>query len=176
MMATSGAWKEHTSLKIALKPFMKAFSSSSSNTAQNLRGVKHIIAVTSCKGGVGKSTVAVNLAAALHNEGWKTGIFDADIYGPSLPTMLHPEDTSVRLDAEEGKYVIPLDYKGIKGMSYGWVSKEAGPGAGGSGAAVIRGPMVRLPIHLTYLIVLTLSDLGQPSGPTIGAWDCLGRA
>ena len=117
-------------------------SSSSNSGSVNLRKVKHVIAVTSCKGGVGKSTVAVNLAASLQRAGWSTGIFDADIYGPSLPTMLHPSDSRVRLDAEERKYVVPLEYEGIKAMSYGWVSKEAGPGAGGHGAAVVRGPMV----------------------------------
>jgi Mrp family chromosome partitioning ATPase len=57
----------------------------------NLSQIKKIIAVSSCKGGVGKSTVAINIAANFKNQGFKVGVFDSDIYGPSLPTLINRE-------------------------------------------------------------------------------------
>ncbi|HCU58543.1 MAG TPA: sodium:proton antiporter [Alphaproteobacteria bacterium] len=82
-----------------------------------IRGVKHIIGVASGKGGVGKSTTAVNLALALANLGQKVAIFDADIYGPSLPTMLSFENTPPV--SYNGKTFEPFENYGIKAMSIG---------------------------------------------------------
>lgn len=99
----------------------------------HLKLVKNIIAVASCKGGVGKSTVAVNLAFSISKLGYKVGIFDADIYGPSLPTLIN---TSSYLEspAEDPKSIIPISYEGVKCMSYGYASSNK--------KAVFRGPIV----------------------------------
>ena len=97
--------------------------------------VKKIIAVYSCKGGVGKSTVALNLAYALKKfKNKKVGIFDADIYGPSLPTLVNKKRVELRADAENPEKIIPVEYEGVKLMSFGFVSPDK--------RAVIRGPMI----------------------------------
>ncbi|KAK9817738.1 hypothetical protein WJX72_001464 [[Myrmecia] bisecta] len=97
-----------------------------------LRNVANIIAVSSCKGGVGKSTTAVNLAYTLAQMGAKVGIFDADVYGPSLPTMISPEIRVLQMDPET-RAITPVEYEGVKAVSFGFA---------GQGAAIMRGPMV----------------------------------
>ncbi|PID87993.1 MAG: sodium:proton antiporter [Bacteroidia bacterium] len=91
-----------------------------------LSKVKNILAVSSGKGGVGKSTVAVNLALSLAELGWKVGILDTDIYGPSVPKMLGIEEERPSVKKENGKDIlIPVDVQGIKVLSIGFfVSKE----------------------------------------------------
>lgn len=100
-----------------------------------LSGIKHIIAVASGKGGVGKSTIAANLAVALGKQGFKTALLDADIYGPSQPTMFGLEGQRPDATEIEGKTkVLPFEKHGIKLMSIGFfVSPEQG--------LVWRGPM-----------------------------------
>ncbi len=95
-------------------------------------GVKRIIAVASGKGGVGKSTVSVNLAIALHNQGYKVGILDADIYGPSIPTML---DLHQDPHVNENNKIIPPEAHGLKVMSFGFFAPE-------ETAVIWRGPMI----------------------------------
>lgn len=115
-----------------------------------LQKVGTILAVSSCKGGVGKSTVAVNLAYSLRNLGAKVGIFDADVYGPSLPTMVSPKDMQVYQTAEG--LIQPLEYKDVKLMSFGFVSNPQG-----GGPAIMRGPMVTQVINQ----LLTTTDWGD---------------
>jgi ATP-binding protein involved in chromosome partitioning len=97
-----------------------------------LPGVGDIVAVSSTKGGVGKSTVAVNLAAALLRLGQRVGILDADIYGPSLPTML---GLSGRPRVSEGNKVHPLEGHGLRVMSMGFFLDDTSP-------VIWRGPLV----------------------------------
>ena len=94
--------------------------------------IRNIIAVASGKGGVGKSTVAVNLALALHLEGARVGMLDADIYGPSQPRMLGSKD---RPTSPDGKSMNPIQAHGIQAMSIGFLVDEEEP-------AIWRGPMV----------------------------------
>lgn len=90
-----------------------------------LPGVKNIIAVASGKGGVGKSTVCTNLAVALARKGYKVGLLDADIFGPSVPKMLHVEDAQPVLAEKEGRELIePIENYGIKMLSIGFFVKK----------------------------------------------------
>ena len=105
-------------------------------TDEGLARVKHIIGIASGKGGVGKSTVAVNLAVALARLGCKVGLADADVYGPSVPTMTGTEGLAPQaLEGEDGReWILPLEKYGVKWMSVGYFAEK--------GQALIwRGPM-----------------------------------
>ncbi|AZZ93599.1 iron-sulfur cluster carrier protein ApbC [Hahella sp. KA22] len=101
---------------------------------QSIKDVKNIIAVASGKGGVGKSTTAVNLALALQKEGARVGVLDADIYGPSQGMMLGVADGS-RPDVQDGQFFIPIRAHGMQVMSMAFLVTEKTP-------MVWRGPMV----------------------------------
>lgn len=104
--------------------------------ASVLPGVKNIIAVASGKGGVGKSTVASNLALALAEEGAKVGLLDADIYGPSIPTLFGCTDQAPASREVDGRSImIPIEKYGIKLLSIGFMVKP-------EQAVVWRGPMI----------------------------------
>jgi len=101
-------------------------------TAPALDGVRSLVAVASGKGGVGKSTTAVNLAVALHAIGLKVGLMDSDIYGPSIPRML---GISGRPNSPDGRSIEPLQAHGLVCMSMGFLVDEDTP-------MIWRGPMV----------------------------------
>ena len=94
-----------------------------------------MLAVGAGKGGVGKSTVAVNLALALAREGLRTALLDADLYGPSLPILLGIEDGNARVRMSPDKHILPLEAHGLPIISFGFFVGEGSP-------AVWRGPMV----------------------------------
>ena len=102
------------------------------NDAQAVPGVRNIIAVSSGKGGVGKSTTAVNLALALSRLGARVGILDADVYGPSIPMMLGV--SNAKPESDDGKTMAPVPAHGIKANSIGFL-------VGAQDATVWRGPM-----------------------------------
>ena len=102
---------------------------------KRIEGVKKLIAVSSCKGGVGKSTVALNLALSLKKMGHKVGLIDADIYGPSLPTLLGVHDVQPKAAQKEGKKIAPVEVDGLKTISFGYFIGENDP-------VIWRGPML----------------------------------
>ena len=161
-----------------------SFSSSKSqnhkaHNKKGLKSVKNILAVASCKGGVGKSTTAVNLAFSIAKRGAAVGIFDADIYGPSLATLINAEFNGLYQEKDQ---IIPVEYERVKLMSFAYASA----GSGG-GPAILRGPMVTQIINqlltgtkwgeLDYLIIdmppgtgdtqLTLSQLIPMTGAVV---------
>lgn len=120
--------------------------------AEPLEGIRHVVAVSSGKGGVGKSTVSTNLAAAWAKKGYRVGLLDADIYGPDIPTMFGATERP-RIQDDQ---VVPVEAHGVKLMSLGFLVDDETP-------AVWRGPIimgiVRQFLHqvvwgeLDYLIV-----------------------
>ena len=99
---------------------------------QRLPGIKHVIAVASGKGGVGKSTIAANLAVAFHETKARVGLCDCDIYGPSISLMF---GTRERPMATEENKIIPIEQYGLRLMSMGFLLDDTSP-------AILRGPMV----------------------------------
>ena len=97
-----------------------------------INGTKHTLLVSSAKGGVGKSTIAVNLAFALKNLGFKIGILDADVYGPSLPKLINLRE---KPKSEDGKAITPIEKYDVQCMSMGLLVDEQTP-------MIWRGPMV----------------------------------
>ena len=98
----------------------------------SVKNIKSIIAISSCKGGVGKSTVAAHLATELARRGLKVGLLDADIYGPSVPTLFNLPQ--VTLQTTEDNQIIPIEKNNLKIMSFGFLLGDA--------PAVMRGPIV----------------------------------
>ena len=90
-----------------------------------LPGVKNIVAVALGKGGVGKSTVCTNLAVALANKGYKVGLLDADIFGPSVPKMFDVEEAAPALEKKDGRdLIVPIENYGVKMLSIGFFVKK----------------------------------------------------
>jgi ATP-binding protein involved in chromosome partitioning len=114
------------------KNFMDQIAPKNSFKKNKINGVKKIIAVSSGKGGVGKSTIAINLAISLKNLNYNVGILDADIYGPSIPKMM---GIAEKPKSEDGINLIPIKKFNIQCMSIGFMVSEETP-------MIWRGPMV----------------------------------
>jgi len=117
---------------VGLSSTFKGNTSPKNFTKNPIKGTKYTIAISSAKGGVGKSTFAMNLALALKSTGSKVGILDADIYGPSLPKMMSINEKPKSID---GKSLEPINQYGVQCMSIGFLVDEETP-------MIWRGPMV----------------------------------
>ena len=117
---------------IGLSQTFKENTAPKSFTKNPIKGTKFTIAISSAKGGVGKSTFAMNFALALKSTGSKVGILDADIYGPSLPKMM---SINKKPESKDGKSLTPIEQYGIQCMSIGFLVDEETP-------MIWRGPMV----------------------------------
>lgn len=111
---------------------MKQKILASATGVKSLQGIKHVIAVSSCKGGVGKSTLTYELAMSAHRMGYSAGILDIDIFGPSMPVFFPEVD--INEFQMDGKSFIPVKAKGLEVVSFGFLLKNK--------AAIFRGPMV----------------------------------
>ena len=118
--------------KVEMSKTMKEKLAPKQFTKTPINGTKNTILVSSAKGGVGKSTVAINLAFALQNLGLKIGILDADVYGPSLPKLINLNE---KPKSEDGKAMSPLEKYDAQFMSMGFLVDEQTP-------MIWRGPMV----------------------------------
>ncbi|HRP92262.1 MAG TPA: iron-sulfur cluster carrier protein ApbC [Ignavibacteriaceae bacterium] len=127
-------WLKNIDLNITSKSSSTVSTHKDAKKDAVLPGVKNTIAVASGKGGVGKSTVAVNLAVALAKDGASVGLIDADIYGPSIPLMLGTTEKPKVYQAENSVKMIPLEAQGIKFMSIGLLVDDTAP-------VIWRGPM-----------------------------------
>ncbi len=129
------AIEEHIGPDIEVEITMSSHVTTTRDNTPLLPGVKNIIAVASGKGGVGKSTVTANLAVALAKKGAKVGVIDADIYGPSMPTMFNCEHEQPGIKkVGEKNLIIPIEQYGVKLISIGFLTPA-------ENAVVWRGPM-----------------------------------
>ncbi|KAG5564644.1 hypothetical protein RHGRI_000736 [Rhododendron griersonianum] len=143
-VVTALPWVKEVNVTMSAQPARPVFAGL---LPAGLQTISNIVAVSSCKGGVGKSTIAVNLAYTLAGMGARVGIFDADVYGPSLPTMVSPESRLLEMNAVK-KTIIPTEYLGVKLVSFGFA---------GQGRAIMRGPMVSGVINQ----LLTTTEWGE---------------
>ncbi|CAL9134820.1 unnamed protein product [Musa textilis] len=137
-------WVKKVNVTMSAQPAKPVFAG---ELPKGLQRISNIVAVSSCKGGVGKSTVAVNLAYTLVGMGARVGIFDADVYGPSLPTMVSPENRLLEMNPET-RTILPTEFMGVKLVSFGFA---------GQGRAIMRGPMVSGVINQ----LLTTAEWGE---------------
>ncbi len=162
--ANPGAASEHLTLVPHDHPHPHAQANHASHGPEKLPGITHVIAIGSGKGGVGKSTVSVNLALALQQVGGRVGLVDADILGPSIPGMLGlPANQPPMATADQT--ILPAERHGLRAMSMGMLTGDDNP-------AILRGPMVNKYLNmfignvewgrLDYLVI----DLPPGTGDT----------